>query len=92
MGKKGGRVDLYLFPNVPAGNPSYQVTSVVDYLKGYDIHYSRSGGDKTYSTVWLDIEPYAWSSDKAANADFIAGMMHVSSPVRWVAAARDRAP
>ncbi|CAE7188006.1 unnamed protein product [Symbiodinium sp. KB8] len=75
MYKKGGRLGIYLFPNVPRGEPEAQIAETIEYLKGYSITYSAERGLHTFDRIWLDIEPQAWSSDKAANAEFIAGLV-----------------
>ena len=77
MYKKGGRLGIYLFPNVPRGEPEAQIAETIEYLKGYSITYSAERGLHTFDRIWLDIEPQAWSSDKAANAEFIAGLVKV---------------
>ena len=56
-------VDAYIFPCVSCGDPSGQVSRAVSFLK--------SNGVK-YGMIWLDIEIYAWSSNKASNQAFFS--------------------
>lgn len=60
--RAGGQsnVDVYLFPCVPCGNPATQATDLVTAIKG-----------QNYGMIWIDVEPYAWSSNQASNQDFI---------------------
>jgi GH25 family lysozyme M1 (1,4-beta-N-acetylmuramidase) len=65
--RSGGmvNVDVYLFPCVPCGNPAGQATALVNAIKG-----------QNYGMVWIDIETYAWSSNQAANQNFITAMVN----------------
>ena len=58
-------VDVYLFPCVPCGNPAGQATALVNAIKG-----------QNYGMVWLDVEIYAWSSNQAANQNFITSIVN----------------
>lgn len=56
------QVDVYLFPCVPCGNPEEQVEVLWKELSG------------SFGRVWLDIEAFHWSSNKASNQDFISAL------------------
>ena len=64
--KKSGinDVDIYIFPCCTCGNPRKQVTDTLANLKGID-----------FDIVWVDVEEYAWSKDKAQNRAFITEML-----------------
>ena len=74
MGSHGGKVGVYLFPDVNVDDPASQVSGLVAALKNANIHYSPSGGKYSYDRVWLDIEIYAWHS-VSENIAFIEGLM-----------------
>jgi len=61
-------VDVYMFPCQSCGNAAGQAESFINYLE--------TNGVK-FGTAWLDIEGPGlyWSSDQAANADFIADLI-----------------
>lgn len=59
-------VDGYIFPCVSCGNPSGQVTTTASAL--------RKAGAK-FGMLWLDVEPYRWSSTLSTNQQFIEGLI-----------------
>lgn len=68
--------DLYLFPDMHAGDPAGQVRSMLSYLKQYNVtHHTPSKPPNTFGTVWIDIEgPQYWGS-QSENRDFLSGMI-----------------
>lgn len=59
-------VDGYIFPCVSCGNPASQVNATKQAL---------DAAGASFGMFWLDIERYAWSSDKTANQKFIQQMV-----------------
>ena len=57
-------VDGYIFPCFSCGDAAGQVKATVTALSGAE-----------YGMLWYDIEIYKWSSDKAANQEFIKAMI-----------------
>ena len=65
-------VHAYIFPDAKVNDPTRQVTDATNAIK--------SVGVAPNTIFWLDVERYAWSSDKTANRNFIKAMVDTPVP------------
>jgi len=68
-------VDIYMFPDPSKGNPEGQVTTLLNYLAGYNIH-NRGTPPGSYGMLWFDIEgTQYWQSSQSENQAFFNGLV-----------------
>ncbi|XP_065831605.1 probable GH family 25 lysozyme 2 [Oscarella lobularis] len=58
-------IDVYLFPKPGRGDPETQVTDTIDYLAAQGTEFG---------TLWIDVEPLNWFSNKTENQKFFTAM------------------